>query len=87
MHNVIIDYRNHPWGSHGCSHAVCLCIHWCLVKWDGFSSVILVVERQNKEHEFIQNEHLSEHENFCLENVRSFCLFYMHTCELLEDHG
>lgn len=43
-------------------HAVCLCTHQCFVKWDEFSSVILVVKGQNKEHEFIENDYLFEHE-------------------------
>lgn len=48
------------------AHVVCLFIHQCSVKWGKFSSVILVVERQNKEHECVEKEDLFEHENVSL---------------------
>lgn len=67
-------YRNHLWSCHGCSRGVCLFIHQCFVKWGKFSSVILVVERQNKEHEFIEKEDLFEHENASPETMDCFCV-------------
>lgn len=58
----------------GCSHGVCLFIHQCFVNWDKYSSVIWVVERQNKEHEFTEKEDLFEHEKISPGNVGCFCL-------------
>lgn len=65
-YSVPSGYRNHLWSCHGCSRGVCLFIHQCSVKWGKFSSVILVVERQNKEHECVEKEDLFEHENVIL---------------------
>lgn len=63
------------WSYHGCSHGVCLFIHQGFVKWDKFSSVILVVERQNKEDEFIEKEDLWAWKRIRPESVGWFCLF------------